>query len=61
MFREYGLKDLLPLKLEAPSEGCIRPNNDLFCFDAGDGRVNEQLVSKNAFSIVLVFTGMWIP
>ncbi|KAK4320758.1 hypothetical protein Pmani_008413, partial [Petrolisthes manimaculis] len=44
VFREYGMKDLLPLKLEEPEEGCIRPNNDVFCFDAGDGRVNEQLV-----------------
>ncbi|XP_068231382.1 peroxidase-like [Palaemon carinicauda] len=44
VFREYGMKDLLPLKLEEPEEGCIRPNNDVYCFDAGDGRVNEQLV-----------------
>nr|XP_053635622.1 peroxidase-like [Cherax quadricarinatus] len=44
VFREYGMKDLLPLKLTDPSEGCIRPNNDVYCFDAGDGRVNEQLV-----------------
>ncbi|XP_063586936.1 uncharacterized protein LOC134764285 [Penaeus indicus] len=44
VFREYGMKDLLPLKLEEPEEGCIRPNNDVYCFDAGDNRVNEQLV-----------------
>ncbi|CAL4121104.1 unnamed protein product, partial [Meganyctiphanes norvegica] len=44
VFREYGMKDLLPLKLEDPEDGCIRPNNEVFCFDAGDGRVNEQLV-----------------
>ncbi|XP_042243457.1 peroxidase-like isoform X2 [Homarus americanus] len=44
VFREYGMKDLLPLKLEEPDEGCIRPNKDIYCFDAGDGRVNEQLV-----------------
>ena len=52
MFREYGMMDLLPLKLEEPDEGCIRPSDDLFCFDAGDGRVNEQLVSE-IFSILL--------
>ncbi|XP_042875863.1 peroxidase-like [Penaeus japonicus] len=44
VFREYGMKDLLPLKLEEPEEGCIRPNKDVYCFDAGDNRVNEQLV-----------------
>ncbi|KAK7076494.1 hypothetical protein SK128_009108, partial [Halocaridina rubra] len=44
VFREYGMKDLLPLKLEEPEDGCIRPNRDVYCFDAGDGRVNEQLV-----------------
>ncbi|XP_043246225.1 peroxidase-like [Amphibalanus amphitrite] len=44
VFRELGLKDLLPPNLHAPDEGCIRPSNDIFCFDAGDNRVNEQLV-----------------
>ncbi|XP_063847936.1 peroxidase-like [Scylla paramamosain] len=44
VFREFGMKDLLPLKLNEPDEGCIRPNRDVYCFDAGDGRVNEQLV-----------------
>jgi len=44
VFREFGLKDMLPLKLENPSSGCIRPNDEVFCFDAGDNRVNEQLV-----------------
>ena len=46
VFREFGLKDMLPLKLEDPSNGCIRPNDEVFCFDAGDNRVNEQLVSS---------------
>ncbi|KAF2353932.1 hypothetical protein FHG87_015313, partial [Trinorchestia longiramus] len=44
VFREFGLKDMLPLKLTQPESGCIRPNNEVFCFDAGDNRVNEQLV-----------------
>ncbi|XP_044758013.1 peroxidase [Coccinella septempunctata] len=43
-FREYGLKDLLPLKLDVPDEGCTRPNSSMFCFEAGEIRVNEQLV-----------------
>lgn len=44
VFSEYGLKDLLPLKLEYPDEGCTRPNKSMFCFEAGEIRVNEQLV-----------------
>ncbi|XP_060524726.1 peroxidase isoform X2 [Cylas formicarius] len=43
-FAEYGLKDLLPLKLDIPDEGCTRPNSTMFCFEAGEIRVNEQLV-----------------
>lgn len=44
VFSEYGLKDLLPLKLDIPDEGCTRPNESMFCFEAGEIRVNEQLV-----------------
>lgn len=44
VFAEYGLKDLLPLKLDVPDEGCTRPNKSMFCFEAGEIRVNEQLV-----------------
>ena len=35
IFKDMGLKDLLPLKLEDPDDGCIRKNPDLFCFLAG--------------------------
>lgn len=34
-FAEYGLKDLLPLKLHIPDEGCTRSNRSQYCFDAG--------------------------
>ncbi|KAI5646912.1 peroxidase domain-containing protein [Phthorimaea operculella] len=44
VFEEYGLKDLLPLKLDIPDEGCTRPNKQMYCFEAGEIRVNEQLV-----------------
>ncbi|XP_070492869.1 peroxidase [Chironomus tepperi] len=44
VFQEFGLKDLLPLKLDFPDEGCTRPNKNLYCFEAGEIRVNEQLV-----------------
>ncbi|CAH1400800.1 unnamed protein product [Nezara viridula] len=43
-FHEFGLKDLLPLKVDIPEEGCTRANNTEFCFEAGEIRVNEQLV-----------------
>lgn len=44
VFQEFGLKDLLPLKLDFADEGCTRPNKQMFCFEAGEIRVNEQLV-----------------
>nr|XP_023018296.1 chorion peroxidase [Leptinotarsa decemlineata] len=43
-FDQYGLKDLLPLKLDVPDEGCTRPNSSMYCFEGGEIRVNEQLV-----------------
>ncbi|XP_071750194.1 LOW QUALITY PROTEIN: salivary peroxidase/catechol oxidase-like [Lepeophtheirus salmonis] len=44
VFNEFEMKELLPLKLESPDEGCIRPSEDVYCFLAGDARVNEQTV-----------------
>ncbi|KAK7864953.1 hypothetical protein R5R35_004937 [Gryllus longicercus] len=44
VFDQYGLKDLLPLKLDIPDEGCTRPNRSMYCFEGGEIRVNEQLV-----------------
>ncbi|KAG5893057.1 hypothetical protein JTB14_014837 [Gonioctena quinquepunctata] len=44
VFDQYGLKDLLPLKLDIPDEGCTRPNSSMYCFEGGEIRVNEQLV-----------------
>ena len=35
VFAEYGLKDLLPLKLDIPDEGCTRPNRSMYCFEGG--------------------------
>lgn len=35
LFKEYGLKDLLPRKLENPDDGCIRATPETFCFEAG--------------------------
>jgi len=44
VFETEGMKPLLPLKLHEPDEGCIRPSEDVYCFLAGDPRVNEQTV-----------------
>eukprot|EP00088_Acartia_fossae_P020565 TRINITY_DN2211_c0_g1_i10.p1 TRINITY_DN2211_c0_g1~~TRINITY_DN2211_c0_g1_i10.p1 ORF type:complete len:747 (-),score=69.80 TRINITY_DN2211_c0_g1_i10:194-2434(-) len=44
VFSNLGLKDLLPLNLENPDRGCIRPNRNVFCFFTGDPRVSEQTV-----------------
>jgi len=44
VFKDQGLKDLLPLNLENPDRGCIRPSRDVFCFLTGDPRVSEQTV-----------------
>ena len=44
VFEDQGMKPLLPLKLDEPDEGCLRPSEDVYCFLAGDPRVNEQTV-----------------
>jgi peroxidase len=43
-FADLGLKDLLPLNLENPDRGCIRPSKDVYCFLTGDQRASEQTV-----------------
>lgn len=43
LYRNLGLKDLLPMKTVDPDLGCIARPRNLYCFDAGDNRVNEQL------------------
>jgi len=44
IFNDIGLKAMLPLNLENPDRGCIRPNREVFCFLAGDARASEQTV-----------------
>lgn len=39
-FAEYGLKELLPLKLDLPDEGCTRTNRSQLCFEAGNSNLN---------------------
>ena len=46
-FGDYGLKDLLPLKLDVPDEGCIRSNRSQFCFDAGEYHYNIKCAPRN--------------
>ena len=49
VFETEGMKPLLPLKLHEPDEGCIRPSEDVYCFLAGDPRVNEQVWPLSQF------------
>jgi len=44
VFAELNYMDMMPLRLEEPDEGCIRPSNDVYCFLAGDSRANEQTI-----------------
>ena len=69
VFREQGLmviftqfntdnnivkfQDLLPLAIEDPDEGCIRPSEDVFCFRTGDPRVNEQTVLAIVHTVMI--------
>lgn len=53
VFSEYGLKDLLPLKLDIPDEGCTRPNRSMYCFEAGESVFPMQIfppISRHALS-----------
>ncbi|KAL1420776.1 hypothetical protein MTO96_023817 [Rhipicephalus appendiculatus] len=43
LYRDLGLKDLLPMKTVEADVGCMARPRNLYCFDAGDERVNEQL------------------
>ncbi|XP_069705642.1 peroxidase-like isoform X2 [Periplaneta americana] len=42
-FSDLGLKELMPLKLQFPDDGCIRSSPDIYCFLAGDNRANENM------------------
>ncbi|XP_015916569.2 peroxidase-like [Parasteatoda tepidariorum] len=44
MYAELGLKDLLPQKMVEKDVGCLARPRNVYCFDAGDERVNEQLM-----------------
>ena len=53
VLRHLGLKDLLPPKLEKADIGCKRPSRDIFCFVAGDARVNQQVMLVTLHTIFL--------
>lgn len=42
-FKHQNLKPLLPAQEENPDQDCLGRPRDLFCFRAGDVRVNEQI------------------
>lgn len=53
MNRHKGMKDLLPPKMKDPDAGCKRPNKDVFCFMAGDDRVNQQMMLVALHTIMM--------
>ena len=44
VFKSLGLRELLPEKRTFVEEGCQRNSPNQFCFEAGEIRVNEQLI-----------------
>ena len=53
VFEQFRLKPLLPLKLEKPNEGCIRPGEDVYCFFAGEPRVNENTALASIHTLMV--------
>lgn len=53
VLRELGYKDLLPPQIVDPDVDCRRPSRDLFCFVAGDFRVNQQAMLITMHTIFL--------
>lgn len=51
--RSLGLKDLLPSKTDDPDAGCKRPSRDMFCFVAGDSRVNQQVMLVTLHTVLM--------
>ncbi|XP_065573256.1 uncharacterized protein LOC136035403 [Artemia franciscana] len=49
---KFGLKDLLPPRTENADEGCARPDENSFCFLAGEIRVNEQLILASIHTLM---------
>ena len=57
--RHLGLKDLLPPKLESPDAGCVRPNNDSYCFLAGKSYFKKTIGLKKGKLTDLEANEMW--
>jgi hypothetical protein len=53
VFEQFRLKPLLPLKLEKPNQGCIRPGEDVYCFLAGEPRVNENTALASIHTLMV--------
>lgn len=54
-FANLGLKELLPMKLNIPDEGCIRENASQYCFESGWSRVLKFEVSRAGRCLHLTF------
>lgn len=59
VFKEYGLKDLLPLKLDIPDEGCTRPNKNMYCFEAGSYIWHHHHISVYLSIVILSTHPAW--
>lgn len=58
VFAEYGLKDLLPLKLDIPDEGCTRTNSSQFCFEAG--QYSQKQIEYFLDNSTNISDGLWL-
>ena len=54
VFNEFNMRDLLPLKLESPDEGCIRPSMD------NPNPINKIFINLESRRGRLLFLG-WRP
>lgn len=54
VFDKYGLKELLPPKVDIPEEGCVRLNKSQYCFESGERKSPSPL---GALAISEIYTG----
>ena len=53
VFEKFNHKPLLPLKLDDPNMGCVRPGEDVYCFSAGEPRVNENTALASLHTLMV--------
>jgi hypothetical protein len=59
-FSDLGLKDLMPLKLQFPDDGCIRSSPDIYCFLAGNVSLTKfRSPSPSSCPVLLACDPVW--